>query len=449
MFKLFNAKTPYEKKAWMLVVYCWLAYATVYIGRKNLSVCLADMIAEGVTDKVSGGTIGTCFMLCYAIGQFANGWLGDRFHPRHMVCTGLMCAGLMNIFMGLNSNNFLFMVIWAVCGLSCSMLWSPIIRAVSTWTTDDISHAAAASLSATIPIGTILCYLICAAGLKFFNWRVSFMMCGGILCVMSVVLFFCFASLKDHMAEKKNEKTHASSGKDNNKENGKTSSDAKTTVKVFCTGLVFAAIGILFNGMLKDGLDLWIPTVLGDKFIPSSSVVSLICTILPILNIFGAYAARDVFHRFRIDELTTCAVMFAVSTISLAIVTVFIRIIPAKTAETVIGFGDIALALFVTLLLALSSASMLGANTMLLTFIPLHFGKVGRASTVTGMLNCFSYAAAAVSSIAVGSISDNFGWEAVFIVFIGAAAAGAVICFAGHKKLRQKTDELDAYAVEE
>jgi OPA family glycerol-3-phosphate transporter-like MFS transporter len=251
------------------------------------------------------------------------------------------------------------------------------------------------------------------------------------------------------MAEKKKEKTPASSGKEDAVENGKTSSDTKTTVKVFCAGLVFAAIGILFNGMLKDGLDLWIPTVLWDKFIPSSSVVSLICTILPILNIFGAYAARDVFHRFKIDELTTCAVMFAVSTISLAIVTVFIRIIPAKTAETVIGFGDIALALFVTLLLALSSASMLGANTMLLTFIPLHFGKVGRASTVTGMLNCFSYAAAAVSSIAVGSISDNFGWEAVFIVFIGAAAAGAVICFAGHKKLRQKTDELDAYAAEE
>ena len=447
MFK--KNKTQYEKNAWRLVILCWLAYATVYIGKKTLSVNLTDMMADGVCDSTTGGTIGSAFLACYAIGQFANGWLGDRFHPRHMVCTGLMCAGLMNIFMGLNSNNFLFMVIWAVCGISCSMLWSPIIRAVSTWTTDDISHAAAASLSATIPIGTILCYLICAAGLKFFNWRVSFMMCGGILCVMSVVLFFCFASLKDHMAEKKNEKTHASSGKEDNKENGKTSSDAKTTVKVFCAGLVFAAIGILFNGMLKDGLDLWIPTVLGDKFIPSSSVVSLICTILPILNIFGAYAARDVFHRFRIDELTTCAVMFAVSTISLAIVTVFIRIIPAKTAETVIGFGDIALALFVTLLLALSSASMLGANTMLLTFIPLHFGKVGRASTVTGMLNCFSYAAAAVSSIAVGSISDNFGWEAVFIVFIGAAAAGAVICFAGHKKLRQKTDELDACVVEE
>ncbi len=435
---MFKSKSESDKKSWMLVLYCWLAYTTVYIGRKNLSVCLTDMIAEGVIDNVSGGTVGTCFLLCYAIGQFANGWLGDRFHPRHMVCIGLFSAGVMNVFMGLNSLPLLFMILWGICGFACSMLWSPIIRAVSTWTSDEISHAAAASLSATIPVGTILCYLICSFGLQFFNWRIAFMMCGMVLVVMSAVLSVCFGRLKDHMTVEKANTVLPRSD------------DAPTTVgnmtvKVFCAGLVFCAVAILFNGMLKDGLDLWIPTVLGDKFIPSSSVVSLICTILPILNIFGAYAARDVFHRFRIDELTTCAVMFAVSTVALAVVTVFIRVIPAKTAETVIGAGDVFLAIFVTLLLALSSASMLGANTMLLTFIPLHFGKIGRASTVTGMLNCFSYAAAAVSSIAVGSISETFGWEAVFAVFIGAALLGVIVCLTGHKKLRRKTDELDAY----
>lgn len=434
---MFKSKNAYEKNSWMLVVYCWLAYATNYIGRKNLSVCLADMIADGVTDKVSGGTIGTCFMLFYALGQFVNGWLGDRFHPKNMVCTGLLCSGIMNICMGLNSNNVLFMVIWAICGFSCSMLWSPIIRAVSTWTTDEISHAAAASLSATIPIGTICCYLICAFGLKFFNWRVSFIICGSILVVMAGVLFMCFKTLREHMTE---ENANAPMHHDKAHETA-----AQKNIKVFCVGLVFAACGILFNGMLKDGLDLWIPTVLGDKFIPSSSVVSLICTILPILNIFGAYAARGVFHRFRLDELTTCGIMFTVSTIALSVVTVFIHIVPQKAVGAAIGIGDIALAIFVTLLLAMSSASMLGANTMLLTFIPLHFGKVGRASTVTGMLNCFSYIAAAVSSVAVGSISDNFGWEIVFGVFIAAAFTGAVVCFSGHGKLRQKTDELDAY----
>jgi len=433
---MFKAKNAYEKKAWFMVACFWFAYTTVYIGRKNLSVCLADMIADGVTDSVAGGMTGTCFMLFYALGQFANGWLGDKFHPRFMVCTGLFTAGLMNILMGLNSSSVLFMVIWAACGFACSMLWSPIIRAVSTWSTEEISLSAAASLSATIPIGTICCYLICAFGLKFFSWRAAFMLCGGILIVMAVILSLCLRTLKSHMSEE----TAAEQKPDKPKQ--KTASAG--TVGVFCLGLVFAAVGILFNGMLKDGLDLWIPTVLEDKFIPSSSVVSLICTILPILNIFGAYIARDVFHHFKLDELTTCSVMFAVSTIALGVVTVFIRIVPVKEAGAVITGGDIVLAVFITLLLALSSASMLGANTMLLTFIPLHFSKIGRASTVTGMLNCFSYAAAAVSSIASGFISEHFGWEVVFAVFVGAAAAGMIICFAGHKKLRQHTDRLDA-----
>lgn len=47
---------------------------------------------------------------------------------------------------------------------------------------------------------------------------------------------------------------------------------------------------------------------------------------------------------------------------------------------------EIVVAVIATLLLAVSSAAMLGANTMLLTFIPLHFSKIGRAATVTGML---------------------------------------------------------------
>ncbi len=107
------------------------------------------------------------------------------------------------------------------------------------------------------------------------------------------------------------------------------------------------------------------------------------------------------------------------------------------------GWGDVLLAIFVILLLAVSSAAMLGANTMLLTFIPLHFGKIGRASTVTGVLNCFSYAAAAVSSIVIGAISESFSWEVVFAVFVGASALGCVVCLAGHKQMKKKTDELD------
>lgn len=428
--------TEYEKKSWLAVVFCWIAYTTVYIGRKNLSVCLSDMIADGAVSQAFGGTVGTCFLICYAMGQFINGWLGDHFHPKNMICTGLMAAGIMNIAMGLNRISFMFAIFWALCGFSCSMLWSPIIRAVSTWTTDEISHAAAASLSATIPIGTVFCYLICAAGLRYANWRVSFIICGSILCVMSVILYFCFRFLSSHMMIKAPtaEITEASADKP------KTSGFAA----IFSVGLMFAAVGILFNGMLKDGLDLWIPTILGDKFIPDSAIVSVICTILPILNIFGAYAARFVFHHFKISELATCGVMFTISTVALAIVTAFVSFTPSKEAGMQITAGDAVLAVFITLLLAISSAAMLGANTMLLTFIPLHYSKIGRASTVTGVLNSFSYVAAAVSSILVGAISENHGWVTVFVFFIAASAVGAVVTILGRNPLRRATDALDA-----
>ena len=202
---------------------------------------------------------------------------------------------------------------------------------------------------------------------------------------------------------------------------------------IISAGLIFAAAGILFNGILKDGLDLWIPTVLRDRFISDASAVSLICTILPILNIFGAYAAKFVKDRFKLGELSVCGVMFMFSTIALGIVTAFIYLSPT----------GIWAAAVVTVLLALSSASMLGANTILLTFIPLHYGKLGRASMVTGMLNCFSYTAAAASSMAAGGISDNFGWEAAFVFFVLSSAIGAALCFGGNGSMKRVTDGLD------
>ena len=425
--------TDYEKKAWKLVILCWLAYTTVYIGKKTLNHCLPGMILEGVCTEATGGPIGSCFLACYACGQFVNGWLGEKLHPRNMICIGLFCAGLMNILMSVTSVVPLFMLIWGACGLFCSMLWAPIIRAVSEWTTPEISHASAASLSVTIPVGTIGCTLICAAALRISGWRLAFFCCGLVLCVLAVVYAFCFASIKEHMSDAgrpENAVKTTNFEKTDEKSVADAPANAGTSkITVFCAGLVMAAVGILFNGMIKDGLDQWIPTLLNQRFISNESVASLICTILPIVNIFGAYVAKWMLAK-GMSEMGVCASMFGVSAAALGVVLVFLHF----------SEGGVLAAILVTLLLSLSSSSMLGANTMLLTFIPLHYGKIGRASAVTGTLNGFSYAAAAVSAMVVGWIE---GWENVFIVFIAAAVLGVLACFFGKGLLRNKLDELD------
>jgi len=424
-------KTAYEKNAWRVVILCWLAYTTVYIGKKTLSVNLSDMIAAGVCDETTGGTIGSAFLACYAAGQFISGWAGEKIHPKYMISIGLFLAGACNILMSIGTVPVFFIIIWGLCGLSCSMLWSPIIRAVSEWTTDEVGQSAGASLSVTIPVGTIICYGICAITLSpnhnfgISGWRMSFIVCGSILCITSIVYYIAFGMLKSHMVSAKPETADQPSDS--------TAPVHHHTVKLLCAGLVLTAACILFNGMIKDGLDLWIPTVLSDRFIPDSSTVSTICTILPLLNIIGVYWSKYMFSKYRWTELGTCSLMFIISAASLALTLVLIHFTE----------GGIFAGIAATVLLAMSSAAMLGANSMLLTFIPLHFAKIGRASAVTGMLNCFSYAAAAVSGVAVGMVSKHSSWEVVILVFVIAAVFGGVFAHIGKFHLAKKIHEVE------
>ena len=433
-----KATKEFEQRARRMVVLCWMSYMILYVGKKTLKLCLPGMTASEVLTEAQGGLISSVFLGSYAVGQLVNGWLGDRLHPRHMMSWGLILAGSMNVLMGaIPSVPFLsgirvplMTAVWALCGFFCSMLWAPLIRAVSTWTTEEIAQSSAASLSATIPIGTLLCQGIAAVTLHFSDWKTVFIVCGSVLVVTGIVLGLLFAGLKDHMRVVKAAPMTEAARDDGEDPVVRT---APLTF-LLCLGLAAAAGGILFNGMIKDGLDEWIPKMLTDSFSLSESVVAIITMILPLLNIAGVYAAKWAYRHYRLSELGTCALMFLVSTLTLA--AVYGILFLGKT-----GWFPAAL---VTLLFALSSSAMLGANTMLLTFIPLHFSKVGRASFVTGALDCLSYAAAAVTSLITGWAVDSLKWSGILVIFTSAAVLGAAVCFAGRKKMAEKYDELNA-----
>ena len=183
--------------------------------------------------------------------------------------------------------------------------------------------------------------------------------------------------------------------------------------------LLFAAILIAANGMIKDGLDQWIPTLLGQRFVSDQATASLLSAALPVVNIFGAYAAKWLLPRGK-TELGASGLFFGVSAAALGAVWLILRS----------GFSGIPAAILATLLLAVSSSSMLGVNTLLLTYLPLHYGKIGRAAVVSGAMNGFSYAAAAASAALVGLFAS---WDAVLLVFLAAAALGAAVGGAGGK----------------
>ena len=80
-----------------------------------------------------------------------------------------------------------------------------------------------------------------------------------------------------------------------------------------------------------------------------------------------------------------------------------------------------AYALSAVLLLAVTTASMLGVNTMFINVIPVKSGRHGGASMLSGTLNAVTYLGAAAATWGIGAAAEGCGWNAVFLLWLGMA----------------------------
>lgn len=429
--------SAFPGKSRKLFLLCFFAYSAIYIGRKNFSACMPGMIAAGAIDKVLGGTTGTAFLAVYACGQLVNGLLGDRLNPKNMITVGILGAAAANAAMGLNSARTMFPVIWGINGYFCSMIWAPVIRLMSERMTDEERQSSGAAISAAIPAGSVLSYLVCAFVLGVADWRAAFLACSAILAASAAFFFVRMTALlgKDGVGGKIEEGRAKAANELEAAplpERLERLKKAPLPLLVVLTGLCFAVGAILFNGILKDGLDLWVPSYISEYFGLDDAVAAGMSTVLPVVNIIGIYIARFINVRYIKNEFGTCALLFGVSALSF---------VPLVTISAV-GARGAGFAVLAVLLVSLTSASMLGINSMLLTFIPFKFARIGRASSVTGFLNSCSYVAASLSGVTIGVISSSYGWTAAVLAFLAVSLLGGAISAAGIKVWRRNAELL-------
>lgn len=407
------SKTPADAHARRLFWLCWFAYSMSYIGRLNYSASMADILAAGEVTKAFLGSVGTGFLACYGAGQLLNGIIGDKLSPKFMVGIGLFGAGAANVLMGLNTTPGRMLIIWCANGYFQSMLWSPIIRCFAEWLPGNTRSKAGVNLSTTIPIGTILSYAVSSAVLALAGWRAVFVLSGALLIAASLVWFAGITSLRAFIARREGlcDVEDASAG------TGQRGRMLAFPSLLIGSGLVFAVVSILFNGILKDGVTLWVPTFLAEYFGVVPSTAAAFSIVLPVVSLTGAYAAVWMNKKYFNNEMTTTAMLFGVSILS------FVGLVTLGRFHIV----------FAAVLFALSLASMLGVNSMLLTFIPFHFSPLGKSASVTGFLNACSYFASAVSSVTIGIVAENRGWNITILTWIAVAVGGMAVGFAGKR----------------
>lgn len=372
-----------------LYLLSWLAYASAYIGRYNYSAVMGAITAENSLSLSAAGAVSTGYFICYAVGQILFGLLSQSVSPYAMILIGLCGSGLCNLGAGAFPASFMGLL-WGANGLFQAMIWPPIVRLFAESMPIERQKHACVSINSTTPAGTLAAYALSAVLLQFADWHHVFFSCGRLLLGMAAVFWLGTAPLR--------RATTYAPQSEFQKQKGTGSAPAA----LLAAGLGAMLLPVLLHGGLKDGVTNWVPSMIQSNFGISPAFSAAVAMALPLVNLSGAYLSGWLNEHCTHNELKTAGSLFALASVCLLALPLAMRT-----------------SLFLAvLLLAVTTASMLGVNTMFINVIPVKAGRHGGASMLSGTLNAVTYLGAAAATWGIGAAAEGCGWNAVFLLWL-------------------------------
>ena len=124
-----------EYRIWRyrIFILSWLAYAGFYLCRKNFGIAMPLLNQDLGYTKDDFAVLLFLYSLFYALGQFYNGFLSDRFGPRLIVSIGLLLSIIANTFMGFSAALLVFGLLLCLNGTGQSTGWSGTVKTMAPW----------------------------------------------------------------------------------------------------------------------------------------------------------------------------------------------------------------------------------------------------------------------------------------------------------------------------
>lgn len=118
---------------WRIFAATWAAYAGYYFCRKPFFVAKSALEDAYHWRPEQLATIGTAYLVMYAIGQFVAGYSGTRWGPRNALLAGMAISIACNVAFGLTSSLWVFGLFMAVNGLVQATGWSNVVGTMGQW----------------------------------------------------------------------------------------------------------------------------------------------------------------------------------------------------------------------------------------------------------------------------------------------------------------------------
>jgi len=423
-----KAISPILKK-WRVQIFAvtWLAYFGMYFCRKNFSVVMPVMSRELSTTKEEFALVITIYSVMYMLGQFLNGYLSDRHGPRLIVGIGLLLSIIANLMMGWMGTIGSFLFLMGLNGLGQSSGWSGLVKnltpwfkkrergvMMSFWTTCYVIGGVAATAFATY-------WLTNQHFMTEYSWRRAFFAPSILLLVIFLIyIIFDRNSPTDVGLDTFEKNTITKKGKQKQKE---------AQIAVLKNGAVWVTAAMyFFLKFTRYAFLFWLPLYLSEALFYSDQQAGYTSMAYEAFGFFGVLAAGFASdYWFKARRFPISSIML----FGLAIV-LFIQpyLSPLGIIPTILSIGLIGFFTY-------------GPDSLMSGAAAMDMGKNHGAALAAGIINGVGSAGQLLSPFAVAFVSQKYGWNALFQLFVVVALiAGMLLILKWNYGTENQEDEI-------
>ena len=331
--------------------------------------------------------------ITYGGGQLISGYFGDKVQPKKLIALGLAATICMNLLIPLCQNTVQMTIVWCLNGFAQSFMWPPIVKILYTLLSAEDYSVGCVRVSWGSSIGNILVYLTAPMLILYTGWR-SVFICAAATGIIGLIFWLKLCPEID-LAPVRKAKTNISI--------------SRNTAMIVT--LVLVMVGIILQGILKDGITTWMPSYISETFGIRNEISILAGVALPLFAIL-CYALGNYLYLRQKNPLVCAALIFTIST-------------AVCTALYCLSDSSVILSIALS---AVITGCMHGVNLMLLGIVPAFLGKNGNVSTFSGILNCTAYVGSAFSAYVMPLVTENAGWKSTLLLWLVLSGAGILVC---------------------
>ncbi|MDO4739157.1 MAG: MFS transporter [Eubacteriales bacterium] len=387
---------------------CSLAYFMSYVMRLGFAAGLVEITAALGVSQSSAGLACTGLFITYGAGQFLSGYLGDRIPPRVLITAGMLGAAACNIGVAIAPGVGAMIALWCINGLFQALLWPPMTRLMAETLSPEGYLKASRDVSVAANFATMAVYALMSLFVARRLWQGYFYLSAVLGAAAALVFWFKTKDLSDSVQAPVRLTIR---------------SRTKIAPIALASGLPLIMLAIVMQGMLRDGVTTWMPSLIADTANMGASASVLSAAVLPVFSVVCIDLAARLQRRVPNDTLSSLF-LFGVS---------------AAAALVMLPLMGSAVASIACMAVITGCAHAI--NFLLICHVPSYFAPYGCVSSISGLINSCTYIGSAVSTYGIALLSDACGWQATVALWCAIALLGALLCLSVVRRWRRFVSE--------